>query len=119
MKTNAEYEYEYYGFNREPAFDVDPQYKWHFTEPIRVFATGPTGQTAAEEWVRETNAMRNEERRLNRITFELDKAVGLPIEVEVRRRLIIKLGYERVATHTRPRLQPDHIEDANESWVPA
>jgi len=119
MKTKAEYEYEYYAFNREPAFDVDPQYKFYFTEPIRVFAIGPTGLTSAEEWVRETNAMRKESRERHGIRLEVDKAAGMPVQVEVRRRLIIKLGYERVVSHVDPRMRSDHIENTNENWVPA
>jgi hypothetical protein len=119
MKTNAEYEYEYYAFNKEPAFDVEPQYKFYFTEPIRVFAIGPTGLVAAEEWVRETNSMRHDARTRHGIALEIDKAVGSPVLVEVRRRLIIKLGYERIETSETRRLTSKHIEAVGENWVPA
>lgn len=120
MKTEAEYEYEYYAFNEDPQSDlpVEWQYEHYFKDPVRVFGVGPNALVTAEAWVRDANKDRDEARK--HVQLEVDKA-GWPrkINIEVRRRLIIKLGYEKVAGSDSPRLKRNHIEAVNESWVPA
>jgi hypothetical protein len=120
MKTEAEYEYEYYAFNEDPQSDlpVEWQYEYLFTEPVRVFGIGPNALVTAEAWVRDANAEREDARK--HVQLDVDRA-GWPrkINLEVRRRLIIKLGYERIKQSNNPRLSQNHIESVNENWVSA
>jgi hypothetical protein len=120
MKTEAEYDYEYYAFNESNGSDlpVEYQYEYLFDTPVRVFGIGPNALVAAEAWVREANQERADARK--HVQLEVDKA-GWPrkINLEVRRRLVIKLGYEKVVSSDNRRLKMNHIEDVRESWVPA
>jgi hypothetical protein len=120
MKTAAEYEYEYFAFNEDPQSDlpVEWQYEWLFTDPVRVFGIGPNALVAAEAWVREANAEREDSRK--HVQLDVDKA-GWPrkINLEVRRRLVIKLGYEKITKSDNHRHSAQHIEDVHEIWVPA
>jgi len=120
VRTEAEYDYEYYAFNESNGSDlpVEYQYEHLFDTPVRVFGIGPNGLVAAEAWVRDANRGREDERK--HVQLDVDKA-GWPrkINLEVRRRLIIKLGYEKVTKSDGRRLNKDHIENVQENWVPA
>lgn len=120
MLTTAKYEYEYYAFNEGNGSDlpVDWEYEYLFNEPVRVFGIGPNALIAAEAWVRDANIEREEARK--HVQLDVDKA-GWPrkINLEVRRQLVIRLGYERIAKSNNPRIAADYIENANENWVPA
>lgn len=123
MKTTADYEYEYVVCNRMPldhAIDPDSQWAYLFFEPIRIFGTGSNALQLARQWSEETNRMRDDARRKTGRGFEVDNVAGEIINTEVRRRLIIKLGYERVESTDHPSgLRVDMIEELSKNWVPA
>lgn len=120
MRTEAEYDYEYYAFNENNGSDlpVEYQYEYLFDTPVRVFGIGPNALVAAEAWVRDANKERDDARK--HVQLDVDKA-GWPrkINLEVRRRLIIKLGYEKVTKSNHPRITAQHIENVQENWIPA
>lgn len=123
MKTDADYDYEYVAFNCAPTdHDIDPdsQYAWLFTMPIRIFGIGPNALQQALIWVDEQNRLRNEARRATGRGIEVDNYVGEFINTEVRRQLIIKLGYQRMEDTDHPSgYRIDMIDEVNRNWVPA
>ncbi len=90
--TNAKVEYEYSVWNQLPvsgnAFIYDERL---FDIPIRDFET----EHAAKDYADSQNNIRDDVRKSG-LTIDVDRIAGSPIEVVVRRRLVIKLDWENI-----------------------
>lgn len=95
MNAPASYEFEYAAFNENPGVTIKGNNEWMFTDPVRIFSTGPTGRKEAEAFVRDGNDLRRAARLApHRNNLEVDKAAGLPVSMVVRKRLLVALAWE-------------------------
>lgn len=95
MDAPARYEFEYAAFNEDPGKPIDYPNEFLFSHPIRIFSTGLTGKREAEQWVHERNVERQAARMApHRNNLEVDAIAGKPVNLEVRKRLIVMLAWE-------------------------
>ena len=95
MEDNTE-TIEYFAFYAMPIDPVPLQWMWMFTEPVKLFGSGPNGRKMAEAWVKEANKLRWAARAETGEGLQEDNIAGEMIDMVVMSQKIVRHDYQLV-----------------------